>query len=169
MWKINKIYSSVNIYIYIFYTVASWNVLGIMHIRSVVIKWLSRTVLKTSSADIIRMFRELEKLQLKIVCLMSHRTFNETCLNNDLLPTYTNIYMYIYIYIQIYIYVYIYTNIYIYIYMQQKLRLGNFLGRICSKFCCKIWLTRNYYARGVEILWVWPLLGLGSTMTKLLN
>ena len=37
------------------------------------------------------MFRELEKLQLKLVCLVSHRTFNETCLNNDLLPTYTNI------------------------------------------------------------------------------
>ena len=31
---------------------------------------------------------ELEKLQLKLVCLVSHRTFNETCLN---------IYIYIYI------------------------------------------------------------------------
>ena len=66
-----------------------------MNIRRVVIKWLSRTVLKTSSADIIRMFRDLEKLQLKLVCLVSHRTFNETCLNNDLLPTYTNIYIYV--------------------------------------------------------------------------
>ena len=41
------------------------------------------------------MFLELEKLQLKLISLKSHRTFNETCLNNDLLPTYTNIYMYI--------------------------------------------------------------------------
>ena len=51
----------------------------IMHIKRAVIKWLSRTVLKTSSADIKRLFRELEKLQLKLVSLKSHRTFNETC------------------------------------------------------------------------------------------
>ena len=50
---------------------------------------------KISSADVKRMFRELEKLHLKLVSLKSHRTFNETSLNNDLLPTYTNIYIYI--------------------------------------------------------------------------
>ena len=40
------------------------------------------------------MFRELEKLQLKLGSLKTHRTFNETCLNNDLLPAFTNIHIY---------------------------------------------------------------------------
>ena len=66
-----------------------------MYVKRAVIKWLSRTVFKTSSNDVKRMFRDLEKLNLKLVSLESHRTFNETCINNDLLPTYTNIYIYI--------------------------------------------------------------------------
>ena len=57
------------------------------------------------------MFRDLEKLNLKLVSLESHRTFNETCINNDLLPTYTNIYIYIYIYTRLFIYI-ISTGIY---------------------------------------------------------
>ena len=65
--------------------------LGNMYLKRVVIKWLSRTVLKTSSADVKWIFHELEKLKLKLVFLKSHRKFNETCHNNDLLPTYANI------------------------------------------------------------------------------
>ena len=60
-----------------------------MYLKRAVIKWLSRTVLKTSSADVKRMFRELENLQLKLVSLKSHRILNETCLN---------IYIYTYLY-----------------------------------------------------------------------
>ena len=71
-------------------------------------KMLSRTVLKTTSDDNKWLFRELEKLQLKLVILKSHRTFNETCLNNGMLPTYTNIYIIFKIYD-----IYIYINIYI--------------------------------------------------------
>ena len=51
--------------------------------KYVVIKWLSRTFLKTYSIDTKQMFRDLEKLDLKQVSLKSHRTFDETCLNND--------------------------------------------------------------------------------------
>ena len=75
------------------------NVLGNMYVKRAVIKWLSRTVFKTSSNDVKRMFRDLEKLNLKLVSLESHRTFNETCINNDLLPTYTNIDIYVYIFL----------------------------------------------------------------------
>ena len=45
-------------------------------------------------------FRIIEKLQNEIIKLKSHLQFNETCIINKLLPTYTNIYIYIYIYIQ---------------------------------------------------------------------
>ena len=57
------------------------DVLGNKYLKHAVIKWLSRTVLKTSSDDVKQMFRELEKLQLKLMSLKFHRTFNETCLN----------------------------------------------------------------------------------------
>ena len=60
-----------------------------MYLKRAVIKWLYRAVLKTSSADVKRMFRELENLQLKLVSLKSHRILNETCLN---------IYIYTYLY-----------------------------------------------------------------------
>ena len=64
------------------------NVLGNMYVKRAVIKWLSRTVFKTSSNDVKRMFRDLEKLNLKLVSLESHRTFNETCINIFICITY---------------------------------------------------------------------------------
>ena len=35
----------------------------------------------------------IERISLKIIKLSCHLSFNETCLNNNLLPTYTNIYI----------------------------------------------------------------------------
>ena len=55
--------------------------LGNVYLKAAVIKLLSRTVLKTSSTDVKRMFCELEKLQLKLMSVKSHRTFNETSLS----------------------------------------------------------------------------------------
>ena len=55
----------------------AYDVLGNMFLKRAVIKWLSRTVLKTSGADVKRMLYELEKLQLKLMYLKSYRTFNE--------------------------------------------------------------------------------------------
>ena len=54
-------------------------------------KWLSLTILRTSSQQIKCDFRKLEKLKIKIVKLKSHLSFNETCKINQLLPTYTNV------------------------------------------------------------------------------
>lgn len=53
--------------------------------------WLSRIIFKTSNGEIKVLYRKLEKTALKIVKNESHRKFNECCLINDLLPTYTNI------------------------------------------------------------------------------
>ena len=49
--------------------------------KRVALKLISQIVLETPSADIKRMSRDFEKLELKLVSLKSHRTFNETCLN----------------------------------------------------------------------------------------
>lgn len=57
--------------------------------------WLSRIIFKTSNGEIKVLYRKLEKTALKIVKNESHRKFNECCLINDLLPTYTNIYIYV--------------------------------------------------------------------------
>ena len=46
--------------------------------------------------------RSLEKLQKKLVQERNAVVFNQTCIINGLLPTYTNIYIYIYIYIYIF-------------------------------------------------------------------
>ena len=59
--------------------------------KRIVMKWSSRTVLKTSSADIKRMFCDLEKLYMKLVSLKSHRKFNEICLNTHIYTLYTYI------------------------------------------------------------------------------
>ena len=60
-------------------------------------RWLSNCVLRTTSDEIKAKFRELENCKLKIIKEKSHLIFNETYLRNDLLPVYTNIYIYIYI------------------------------------------------------------------------
>ena len=63
----------------------------------VVKKWLSFISLRTAIPATKLKFRDIEKLRYKLTALQSHLCFNETCLNNNLLPTYTNIYIYIYI------------------------------------------------------------------------
>ena len=62
--------------------------------------WMSFVILRISSEAAKLKFREVEKVALKICFLNSHLSFNETCLNNKLLPTFTCIiYIYIYIYL----------------------------------------------------------------------
>ena len=64
------------------------------------------------------------------VCLLNSRlSFNETCLNNKLLPTFTNIYVYVYICV--------YMCIYIYIYIYCLHELCIVLSRRWRKFCPK--------------------------------
>jgi len=58
-------------------------------IKSYLTLWFSKIVLKTSPPEIKSTFRNIEKLKHKIIRLQCHRSFNETCLLNGLLPTYT--------------------------------------------------------------------------------
>jgi len=62
-----------------------------INIRSVLTKWLSFTILKNSTAEEISIFRKIEKIKTKSTKIIGHRRFNETCIVNKLLPTYTNI------------------------------------------------------------------------------
>ena len=54
-------------------------------------KWLSKIIIRTCSANIKEKFRKIEKQWLKLVKLECHLAFNEACMNNDLLPVYTNV------------------------------------------------------------------------------
>ena len=52
-------------------------------------KWLSFCILRTSSPELKKAFREAERLQEKIIKLKTNLKFNKTCLINNLQPTYT--------------------------------------------------------------------------------
>ena len=60
-------------------------------IKSLVIKWLSFTILRSTPLQLKFYFRNIEKKSIKLEKVKSHRSFNETCLINGLLPNYTNI------------------------------------------------------------------------------
>ena len=70
-----------------------------MELNILLSRWLSRCILRVTKEEIKFKFRQLEKYKLKNSKAKSHLVFNETCLNNNLLPVCTNIYIYIYIYI----------------------------------------------------------------------
>ena len=73
--------------------------------------WLSFVILRISNEEIKLKFREIERISLKIVNLSCHLSFNETCFNNSLLPTYTNIYTCIYVYIHTHAHKHIYIDL----------------------------------------------------------
>ena len=60
-------------------------------LRSFITKWLSRVILKNASENERKLFRNCEKLQMKLVNVEQHRKFNNECIQHDLLPIYTNI------------------------------------------------------------------------------
>ena len=60
-------------------------------IRSFITLWLSRVILRTISPHFKTKLRNIEHLAVKMAETKSHRAFNECCLINNLLPTYTNI------------------------------------------------------------------------------
>ena len=55
--------------------------------------------LQTNAKKVIR---KIERTERKLQKAKSALVFNETCINEDILPKYTNMYIYIYIYIYIY-------------------------------------------------------------------
>ena len=58
-------------------------------------------LLNQITTDQKSLVRKLEKLDQKIVNCSYAIKFNETCVKEDILPKYTDIYIYIYIYIYI--------------------------------------------------------------------
>jgi len=62
-------------------------------VHKYIVKWLSFIILKNTNRDVLKLFRDLERIKIKLVKKRSHLVFNQTCLNNKLLPTYTNIYI----------------------------------------------------------------------------
>ena len=63
-----------------------------MNPRLVITFWLSLIILKTLPTEINQLYRKYEK-KLKLTTLIAHRLFNETCINNNLLPIYTYTYI----------------------------------------------------------------------------
>ena len=53
-----------------------------------------RVIFKVLNQECKKLYWKLERTSIKQISARAHRSFNETCLNNKLLPPYTNIYMY---------------------------------------------------------------------------
>ena len=60
-------------------------------LNKIATKWLSRIILRSPNRETLMKYREIEKIKLKMVHISSHLSFNETCIHNKLLPTYTDI------------------------------------------------------------------------------
>ena len=54
-------------------------------------KWYSKIVFKFLEENIKTKYRLLEKTSIRLITTRSHRDFNQTCYNNNLLPSYTDI------------------------------------------------------------------------------
>ena len=52
---------------------------------------LSYSILNNCSVQIRTAYRNCERMLLRITSVASHLSFNETCVNNDILPIYTNV------------------------------------------------------------------------------
>ena len=74
-----------------------------------VLCWYSKIVFNTLNNSTKLIFRMLETETRKLTAKKLHQKFNEICLKENLLPTYTNIYIYIYIYISKFLHIYIYN------------------------------------------------------------
>ena len=73
-----------------------------------VIYWYSKIVFNTLNNSAKLIFRKLETETRKLTAKKLHQKFNEICLKENLLPIYTNIYIYIYdVHIN---HIYIYIN-----------------------------------------------------------
>ena len=76
-----------------------------INIKNIMVFWLSKCILNIITNEQRKLFRALENDKIKKVKAEQHIKFNEQCINNDLLPKFTNIYIYIYIYIYMYIFI----------------------------------------------------------------
>ena len=60
-------------------------------INPFLVRWLSFVILKTSTPLVKSEYRKIERIKVKSLKLKCHLAFNETCVINKLLPTYTNV------------------------------------------------------------------------------
>ena len=79
-------------------------------IKKYIILWLTRCILKILKNEEKTLFRNIERNKIKLIKAEEHIKFNEQCLQHNLLPTFTNIYIYIYIYKYVF-FSYVCTNI----------------------------------------------------------
>ena len=64
-----------------------------------IIQWYSRSIFNFQPSEIKQLFRKIETKSKQLITINLHQEFNNICLNENLLPIYTNIYIgYIYIY-----------------------------------------------------------------------
>ena len=69
-----------------------------MDVSIFLLQWYSFIAWKFMNSNAKAKFRDVEKIEKKLVTLKLHLQFNEICLKENLLPVYTNQYIYIYIY-----------------------------------------------------------------------
>ena len=63
-------------------------------LKNIASRWLSFSILKIIGQDTKSKFRKLEKVQEKLTKKQLDIEFNRKCIDNDLLPNYTNQYIY---------------------------------------------------------------------------
>ena len=60
-----------------------------------IIQWYSRSIFNFQPSEIKQLFRKIETKSKQLITNNLHQEFNKICLNENLLPIYTNIYIYI--------------------------------------------------------------------------
>ena len=59
-------------------------------------QWYSRSIFNFQPSEIKQLFRKIETKSKQLITNNLHQEFNNICLNENLLPIYTNIYICIY-------------------------------------------------------------------------
>ena len=62
-----------------------------------IIQWYSRSIFNFQPFEIKQLFRKIETKSKQLITNNLHQEFNNICLNENLLPINTNIYIYIFI------------------------------------------------------------------------
>ena len=65
-----------------------------LEIKNVCIIWLSKIILKIVNRDVAAAFRNIERILVRLTKTRYHLRFNESCIQHELLPTFTNIKLY---------------------------------------------------------------------------
>ena len=61
-----------------------------------IIQWYSRSIFNFQPYEIKQLFRKIETKSKQLITNNLHQEFNKICLNENLMPIYTNIHNYIY-------------------------------------------------------------------------